>query len=61
VTTQCRNPKGDHHLIVILAAGELESAVTARFQQACASNVFIDGTTVREFKKRRTIYRTPGD
>jgi hypothetical protein len=49
LTTQCRNPKGDHHLTVILTAGELESAVTAWFQQACASNVSIDGTTVREF------------
>jgi len=43
VTTQCRNPKGDHHLTVIFAAGELESAVTAWFQQPCASNVFIHG------------------
>lgn len=55
VTTQYRIPKGDLHLTVILAAGELESAVTAWFQQAYASNVFVDGTTVREFKRRYTI------
>jgi hypothetical protein len=55
VTTQCRNPKGEHHLTLILATGEMESAVTAWFQQSCVSNVFIDGTTVWEFRRRHTI------